>query len=301
MNKIYECEICNKEFKTSQALNGHKKVHDKVLMEEYKERRIQDNLKIIKDNTTNYGLNPSKCLFCFSILPYEKRHNKFCNSSHAASFNNAEREKSEDFKASKNKKISTTLLNKTKKIEIQKTCYCGNTFTVSKNNKAQNRKIYCSIKCAGKINIRKMHKKNAENYGNFSTYISNFVAQQYRDGTKLPLGGRTKWYTYKNHRVQGTYELRTCAILDNWLDNNLIKSWDYTRDRIPYVKVNGKDATYLLDFKVENNDDTVYYIETKGFKRENDQLKWDAAKAQGINLVVWFDEDIKREENKIQA
>ncbi len=35
-----------------------------------------------------YGLNPSKCGYCESSLPYDKRHSKFCNNSCAASSNN---------------------------------------------------------------------------------------------------------------------------------------------------------------------------------------------------------------------
>ena len=41
---------------------------------EQKERRIQE-----------YNKNPTKCKFCGAVLPYEKRSNKFCNTSCAAS------------------------------------------------------------------------------------------------------------------------------------------------------------------------------------------------------------------------
>lgn len=41
------------------------------------EARIQEYLK-----------NPTKCKFCGNVLPYEKRSNKFCNTSCAAFFNN---------------------------------------------------------------------------------------------------------------------------------------------------------------------------------------------------------------------
>lgn len=35
-----------------------------------------------------YLKNPSRCKYCNKIIPYEKRSNKFCNHSCAASFNN---------------------------------------------------------------------------------------------------------------------------------------------------------------------------------------------------------------------
>jgi len=35
-----------------------------------------------------YAKQPNHCVFCKEVLPYSKRHNKFCNQSCAASFNN---------------------------------------------------------------------------------------------------------------------------------------------------------------------------------------------------------------------
>ena len=71
-----------------------------------------------------------------------------------------------------------------------------------------------------------------------------------------------------------------------------ILDWEYTSDRISYVDVDGKIRSYLFDFKVFENNKT-YYIESKGRKTENDELKWKAAKDQGIDLRVWFLKDIQ--------
>ena len=66
----------------------------KIQIQQY-EARIQEYLK-----------NPTKCKFCKSILPYEKRSNKFCNTSCAASFNNKLRPKEKNFCLNCGKEIS---------------------------------------------------------------------------------------------------------------------------------------------------------------------------------------------------
>ena len=66
----------------------------KIQIQQY-EARIQEYLK-----------NPTKCKFCKSILPYEKRSNKFCNTSCAASFNNKLRPKEKKICLNCGKEIS---------------------------------------------------------------------------------------------------------------------------------------------------------------------------------------------------
>ena len=43
-----------------------------------------------------YKENPKQCKCCQKRLPYEKRHNKFCNQSCSASFSNVKRSKCDD-------------------------------------------------------------------------------------------------------------------------------------------------------------------------------------------------------------
>ena len=134
---------------------------------------------------------------------------------------------------------------------------------------------------------------------NNKTYQSSFakekiqlsVLKQYKNGKKV-YGGTTKWYDYKQIRVQGTYELRTCQILDTWKQYNVIKDWEYTNDRVQYIDSDGKNRTYLLDFKVFTNEGFSYYIEVKGYEKPNDILKWKAVRETGNKLEVWFEKDI---------
>jgi hypothetical protein len=76
--------------------------------------------------------------------------------------------------------------------------------------------------------------------------------------------------------------------------------WEYSNERITYTWEDGSEHTYLLDFKVVDSDHNVFFIETKGFIRENDERKWKATRDLGIDLRIWFYEDIVRYENEIK-
>ena len=121
------------------------------------------------------------------------------------------------------------------------------------------------------------------------------LKSQYALGKKV-YGGTTKWYKYNDIKVQGTYELRACKLFDAMIDMKKIASWKYSPQRVKYVGVDGKEHNYIIDFRVNRNDGTFYFVETKGFKRENDDLKWKAVRDMGHQLEVWFNKDIEEKE-----
>lgn len=111
-------------------------------------------------------------------------------------------------------------------------------------------------------------------------------------------GGYVKWIEYvpdgkEPIKVQGSYEIRACKILDNWKKQNLIEDWEYTLDRFKYIHDN-KEHVYLIDFKVFINKYEFYYIEVKGRKKDIDEVKWQTVRDLGYRLDVWFDKDLKR-------
>lgn len=118
----------------------------------------------------------------------------------------------------------------------------------------------------------------------------------FQSGNLKVTGGTTKWVPYKDIKVQGSYEYRTCLILDKWVGLKKISEWEYTNDRFHYIGIDGNTHNYLMDFKVWNPDGTFYYLEVKGYQKPNDKLKWDAVRKAGFPLVVWFNDDIIREE-----
>lgn len=143
---------------------------------------------------------------------------------------------------------------------------------------------FCSLQCAEES------RRNAISTINKSTYQNGRIVR----------GGTTRWFTYKDIRVQGTYELRACYILDAWKECGKIKDWEYTNDRISYHWPDGSEHTYLLDFKLQYPNGSVVYLETKGYTRENDHLKWEAMKRLGLELMIWFKDDLEREESLLK-
>jgi hypothetical protein len=153
---------------------------------------------------------------------------------------------------------------------------------------------YCNQSCCASFNNKGKPRVFTEET---KLQISNSVKQSYIDGKKV-YGGNTKWYSYKDIKVQGTYELRTCKILDKWKLDNRIYSWEYTNDRIPYIGLDNKPHQYLLDFKVFNSDRSYYYIEVKGYKTELDEIKWKALSSLH-SYEVWYISDIKSKEKEL--
>ena len=102
---------------------------------------------------------------------------------------------------------------------------------------------------------------------------------------KYPSNATIQWYEYGDIKVRGTYELRTCYILDQMKEIGEIKDWDYTNDRFQYVNVEGDKRGYIVDFKVFSR--TIEYIEVKGRIVDNDRLKWKAVRDAGYKLDVW--------------
>lgn len=97
-----------------------------------------------KVNKTLYNLNPKKCEFCDSPIPFEKRQNKFCSSSCAAKYNNKKRgPMSEEQK----RKISTALRNK-RFLKIRKCVVCGKEYT--SRDEGSTKKV-CSKNCSQQL------------------------------------------------------------------------------------------------------------------------------------------------------
>ncbi len=166
--------------------------------------------------------------------------------------------------------------------EIRVCPLCNNSFEVMKGSKQKRHteKVYCSLSC-------KMRSPSHREKARDST------RQAYALGKDV-YGGYTKWHIYKGIKVQGTYEYRTCIVLDSWLALNKIKGWEYTSDRFPYKDASGSEHRYLLDFKVYENDGSFYYLEVKGWVKPNDPYKWEAVRAAGFRLDVWFKNDLDR-------
>lgn len=203
---------------------------------------------------------------------------RFCTSKCARSYATAAK------RSKINKQVS-------EKLTIEPSSYicfkCKKEF-ISKRKNQKYCSRNCSILAIYKIGLKTI-RDNPPNY-------SELVSQTYKNGKKIQSGGYTKWYYYKDIRVQGTYELRACKILDNWKDTKQIFDWEYTTDKLQYIGLDGKEHIYLLDFKVWDSENDFYYVETKGYVREIDPLKWKAVRKQGFNLEIWALAEIEAHE-----
>lgn len=74
---MHICKICGQEFKDSRLLGCHVMAHKNN--EGKTKRRIE------------YESHPHLCLACSCSISYERRNNKFCSRSCAATYNNQKR------------------------------------------------------------------------------------------------------------------------------------------------------------------------------------------------------------------
>lgn len=209
-----------------------------------------------------------------------EKSGKFCSRSCA----NSRGPRTEEFK----RKVSEKLKVYPEKLYNCK--FCGVEF--KKSSKPSKKNKFCSLICLRKYS----YTKNKRLSDSHKLKISETRKNLFKSGELNVTGGTTKWLLYGDIKVQGSYEYRMCEILNHMLSEKIIKDWSYTNDRIEYININKNKSSYLLDFKVINNNGDSYYIETKGYIHENDILKWCEVAKQGKTLEIWFGEDISRYE-----
>jgi hypothetical protein len=145
-----------------------------------------------------------------------KKHNgnygsgRFCDEKCARSFSTKNKRNYINKKLSqKTKKLwEDGVYDSSRKKGITKTprkCVgCGTTFNIESWRPTK----YCGLECAYQHKERRIKQ-------------SETTKQKYIEG-KLVYGGKTKWFEVESSigliKVQGTYEVRTCKILDKWKD-----------------------------------------------------------------------------------
>lgn len=228
-----------------------------------------------------------KCEYCSKTYTTRYGSGRFCSEKCARGFS------SKDKRLEINKKVSLTLLghkawNKKYELMTLRCLSCGKDF------KGKNYRKFCSRKCSCKYNNQHVSLRTKNK-------LSISTKKAYANG-KPVYGGTSEWLTVNTSngvvRVQGTYEERTCKILDKLKENGSISNWEYTKDRYEYIGEDGKLHYYLLDFKIFCGDH-FYYVETKGYVKLKDKLKWGAMRSKGVDLDIWFDNELKEYENNL--
>ena len=89
--KIYTCPTCNKTFNDPQVFNGHKSSHRPNAMDGLRLGLIKAQNLWHNKSVEEYNLNPSKCLQCGIVFPYERKGYKFCNRHCSITYSNSRR------------------------------------------------------------------------------------------------------------------------------------------------------------------------------------------------------------------
>lgn len=301
MNK---CLTCGKPVKNKYCNVSCQNKHQQKGKKRTKEQ-LEKQKQTIKNRWKIFTVKCFKCNKEIQISEYDtdepKKEKYYCSRSCANSHIRTEESKKKTSDSIKNLikigkapgfiKNQMNYQPKEYRIYIKKCLLCNEEFNTT-NIKQQ----FCSVLCARRNNSKMANKKYLENVKKNPEKYSIINKKSYANGHNYVAGGTTKWFNYKNIKVQGTYELRTCFILDKWKEEQKIKDWEYTNDRIQYIGLDKKEHSYLLDFKVFENAGEFYYIETKGYKKNDDELKWQATRNKGYKLEVWFDEEIRKNE-----
>jgi len=146
----------------------------------------------------------------------------------------------------------------------------------------------------GKDGIFRKYFADEENNKKWRDKISKTISEKCKSGEIKCLSGHFKTGYYKNVFYQSGLELKAMEFFDS---NKYIKSWEKNFDVIEYMDINDRKRRYLPDFKLILNDGQEIIIETKGYKKENDNQKMIYAKKKYKHYFICF--SIKEIEEKI--
>ncbi len=270
-NNYLECPYCGKICTVNGILTHIWRVHTKSGKE------FNKNVKLEKTKKRWYEFQCPKC---------KKIHKKFlseCEVKNLKGYCSYKCSNSRNHSKKTKEKISNSL----QKLKSRQCKLCGIDFLPRCSTQK-----YCGLQCSY-ASVR--HKIIESNKNRNASKISK---NTYKNGRKLS-GGKTKWIDFKDFKVQGNYELRTCYILEAFKILKKIKDWEYvndTNDRFQYIGIDGKEHTYITDFKVYLHDNSFYYIEVKGYLRKPDKRKIQSVKNLGYKIIVWTLKDIKQYE-----
>ena len=226
--------------------------------------------KLLKQE--EYYENPKLCLECNSIIPYNKRKNKFCNSKCSGGYNTRGRKHLKETKDKISESIKKSEIFKIRNKEthgsakfINVICpICKNQFKsyISKNIQP---KIFCSHRCS--IQNQKLGY----------IYTKKPKCGGYRKGS-----GRGKSGWYKGYWCDSSYEL-------SYVIYNLDHQIEFQRNQESFTYYfKNRSFQYYPDF-IQNHS----YIEIKGFLTNKDIAKFKYfPKDKHLDIIT--DDNIKK-------
>lgn len=229
------------------CLNCEKLVKNK--RNKYCSNKCQREFELLKNPIVEYNVVCSICNKNFKVLErknsFPSKEKYYCSRSCANSRNwddEHKRKLSESCRNSEKVKSSFKLWKKKKKDKIEKRCpICQNLFFVLPSN---SNSIYCSKEC----------------------YLNDNKSEYRKGGTgglREGCNGKRKSGIYKGYYCDSSWELA-------WVIYNLEHDIKFERNYEKFeYEYKTKKCYYYPDFKIED-----YYVEIKGYLRENDELKF---------------------------
>ena len=88
-NDIYQCKICQKEFKSSQSLNSHMNIHSDTIRKSHKRKECPTcNIEIVYYYFEKHLEKRRKCLKCNRLFCSYNSKQIFCSQSCSSFYNN---------------------------------------------------------------------------------------------------------------------------------------------------------------------------------------------------------------------
>lgn len=148
---------------------------------------------------------------------------------------------------------------------------------------SDNRVKEYSKKLSEYLTGRSGHKQTVQTRKQISlTARKNKLSGGYRKGSGI---GKSCWYKSKiagNVFLDSSYELRLAKLFDKF---NIL--WERNNNKFQYT-YQGKIKNYIPDFYLPEIDK---YIETKGYKTEKDEAKWNQFPEK---LLILYNNDIEK-------
>ena len=177
-------------------------------------RKTADTIR--RNKELPYNANPKYCETCGVLLSYELRHNKFCNHSCAATYNNTHREKRErifskdgieNIRAANYKRWGVT-----SEFRKKRPCIFCKTKLVKRS-----KSIYCSNKCRAADRHSKLDKKRAYTL----ECRFKFALNEYPNKFDFDLVRKYGWYKAKNRgdNVGGVTRDHMISVDDGFKNN----------------------------------------------------------------------------------
>ena len=122
-----------------------------------------------------------------------------------------------------------------------------------------------------------------------SDYMSKFMAEKMKSNSinnynrvkkgMVTIGGKTFF-------ARSSWECNIAAYLEFLKAKKQIKDWEHETDTFWFEKIKRGVRSYLPDYKVTNNDDTIYYLEVKGQMDKKSKTKLDRMKLYYPNIKL---------------